>query len=786
MMFSAASRCWLRVGRCRSIVGGSGLSSTHHHSRMISDVMGWQQLQTKNIPLFFGHQQYMQRWQSSISHRSNRKEIVRISFDDCRNVGDVLKLVVMKHIDKSAPIPTAATLNAISRLIFKDQRFHHNRIELEQQIGTLLQHTTDSLSRSRQKELATITLSIAKVVRSIREAHQRKRVNIYHQALGKVLQESNSNPNQGFFHALAKATDANLPQFESQALANTAYAYALLGYDPKIDERSLLGVIAEKSIDRIHQFKAQEYANTVWSYAKLNVDNPRLFQSVGDAVASKRDLNEFAPQALANIVWAYATTKTQHAGLFHNVGDGIVALDDLRSFNPQELANIVWAYATNKAKHPNLFQKVGDSIASSDGLKPFQPQNLANIVWAYAKNNTQHAGLFQKIGDCIIAMDDLRSFNPQNLATIVWAYATNKTWHHSLFQKVGDSIAANDDLSSFKPQDYANILWAYATNKTQHHVLFQKVGNSVVAMDDLRSFKPQDFANIVWAYATNNLQHHNLFRKVGDAIASSDGSKVFTTQNLANIVWAYATNNVQHPNLFQNVGDVITSSDGSKVFTTQALANIVWAYAKLDVKHHDLFKKIGKSIGALDDLSSFDSQALANIAWSFAVVDMDVPVAFNHAFARALLQKENEFVTMHLRQLYKWHVWQVKKSNRGLPESILVRCERAFETSRSSSSAPNDKCSSILHDTINYPNENHLPAYNEPLVGNISYQDDGLKASTASVGNTDSQPSINPPKATHLESMTVPELKDLLRTKGLKVGGRKDELIARLLAEAPR
>eukprot|EP00956_Cyclotella_meneghiniana_P036776 scaffold130474_cov33-Cyclotella_meneghiniana.AAC.1 len=152
-----------------------------------------------------------------------------------RNVGDVLKLV-MKHIDKSAPIPTAATWNAISRLIFKDQRFHHNRLELEQQIHALLQHTTNSLGKCKPKELATITLSIAKIVRSIREAHERRRVNFYHQAFGKVLQESSSNPNQGIFHALAKATDANLLLFESQALANTAYAYALLGYDPKIDE----------------------------------------------------------------------------------------------------------------------------------------------------------------------------------------------------------------------------------------------------------------------------------------------------------------------------------------------------------------------------------------------------------------------------------------------------------------------------------------------------------------------------------------------------------------------
>eukprot|EP00956_Cyclotella_meneghiniana_P003305 scaffold4007_cov49-Cyclotella_meneghiniana.AAC.5 len=589
---------------------------------------GWQQLHFRSAR--FGRLPLLQRWRSTTSYQSNsKKQTDRLPLDNCRNVDEVLQLVA-KHIHSLHPNQTAAAWTFISKLMMKDLRCQQNRFELEQQMRSFLQHTTHSLIRCNPRQLSTITLTIAKIVGNIREAHQRRRVNIYHQAFGKVLQESSSNPNQGIFHALAKATDANLPRFDARCLSNTAYAYALLGYDPKIDERSLMGGIAEKSIECIHQFEPQHLANTVWSYAKLNVDNSRLFQSVGD---------------------------------------NIVAMDDLRSFNPQ---------------------------------------NLANIVWAYAKNNTTHAGLFQKVGDGIVAMVDLSSFAPQNLANIVWAYATNKTRHHGLFQKVGDSI---------------------------------------VAINDLSSFKPQELANIVWAYATNNLQHPNLFRKVGDVIASSDGSKVFTTQNLA---------------------------------------NIVWAYAKLDVKHPGLFKKIGKSIGALDDLSSFEPQHLANIAWSFAVTDIDVPVAFNDAFTRALVQNKNEFITMHLTQLYRWHVWQIEKSNTGLPESIRERCEQAFKTSRSSSSAPHDECSSILHETINVPKENHLPECNEILVGNISYEDDGLKASTAPIENTDSQPSINPSKATDLELMTVPELKDLLRTKGLKVGGRKEELIARLLEEVPR
>ena len=257
----------------------------------------------------------MQQMKICVRFYNQKSWLVR----DCKSIDEILH-TASKRIDDSLPVSYAAVWSSISRMI-SQQRFskHRSTDIIEHQISVLLRFTCDSLTKLKPRQLSEITLSIAKIVQSIREAHQRRRVNFYHQAFGKVLQESSSNPNQSIFHALAKATDANLPDFESRDLSNTAYAYALLGYDPTINERSLLGSIAEKSINCIHQFNAQDLANMIWSYAKLNVDHPRLFQSVGNAVASKRDLDEFKAQELANIVWAYATTNSQHAGLFQKV-----------------------------------------------------------------------------------------------------------------------------------------------------------------------------------------------------------------------------------------------------------------------------------------------------------------------------------------------------------------------------------------------------------------------------------------------------------------------------------
>ena len=273
------------------------------------------------------------------------------------------------------------------------------------------------------------------------------------------------------------------------------------------------------------------------------------------------------------------------------------------------------------------------------------------------------------------------------------------------------------------------------------------------------------------------MHHPHLFQSVGDAVASKCDLNEFKPQDLANIVWAYATSNTQHRGLFQKIGETVAGSDGSKEFTTQNLANIVWAYAKLDVKHPGLFNKIGKSIGALNDLSSFTPQHLANIAWSFAVTDVNVPMAFNDSFTAALVEKQNELNVRDLTQLYEWHVWQVAKSNTGLPEMLKERCEGALKNSRSSSLPPDDSSSSIiLRECQSDLKDNHLPKIDE-------CEHSTMGDSTPIVGSISSESLRNPLKADDLQSLTVPQLKELLRSKGSKVGGRKDELISRILEE---
>jgi hypothetical protein len=277
--------------------------------------------------------------------RNQGKTFVRLPFDGCGNIDDVLRLA-LKDIDNLPANQTAAAWTFILRLLTtttKDQRRNRGvgRVaidvqgseQLEQQLDALFQHPMNPLVKMKYKDLTTVILSIAKVVKSIREANQTRTMNVYHQALESLLQKTNP------FGHFAMAADRKLIEFDARHLSNLAYAYALVGYNPKLN------------------------------------DGSNLFQKIGDR--SIICIDQFLPQNLANLVWANATLDYHHHQLFKKVGDHIARLDDLVPFKPQELANILWAYATISTEHTRLFKKVGDHVVQSDSLTSFKPQDIA-------------------------------------------------------------------------------------------------------------------------------------------------------------------------------------------------------------------------------------------------------------------------------------------------------------------------------------------------------------------------------------------------------------------------
>jgi hypothetical protein len=70
--------------------------------------------------------------------------------------------------------------------------------------------------------------------------------------------------------------------FDARSMSNLAYAYTLVGYDPKLDNsNSLLLKVGDRSMTCIKQFKPQELANLMWSFAKTDVQHVTLFVRSG-------------------------------------------------------------------------------------------------------------------------------------------------------------------------------------------------------------------------------------------------------------------------------------------------------------------------------------------------------------------------------------------------------------------------------------------------------------------------------------------------------------------------
>eukprot|EP00956_Cyclotella_meneghiniana_P007358 scaffold10020_cov60-Cyclotella_meneghiniana.AAC.1 len=479
----------------------------------------------------------------------------RIEFRDCEAVDDVLHRA-LEQGQNLYPNHIAAMWTYIFRLVSKGQQqnvVHKEDVaQLELLIWDILEVTMDSVPRMRPRDLTTIILQLAKLTNRVSSRHYKK-LSASDLALKNILLDEESSTQYSIFDPLAEAANQILVDFESRQLSNIAYAYSLLGYNPRIDDNTtLLENIADASLDCIQQFNAQDISNMMWAYTKLNVSHELLFQVVGDAIAIKNDLKTFKPQEIVNTVWAYATANVQHPNLFEKVGDEIATMDNLKSFNPQALSNTVWAYATANIQHPAMSKKVGDEIVAMDDLKSFKPQDYSNTVWAYATANIQHPALFKKVGDEIARMDYLNSFKPQELANTIWAYATANIQHPGLFKKVADEIAAMDDWESFDPQAIVNVVWAYATANVHHPDLFKKVGDEIATMDDLKSFNPQNLANVTWAYATANIQHPAMFKKVANEIVAMDDWESFTPQNLSTIAWAYTVANLDASSLFNS------------------------------------------------------------------------------------------------------------------------------------------------------------------------------------------------------------------------------------------
>jgi hypothetical protein len=580
-------------------------------------------------------------------------------------------------------------------LLMKHVQNHRgdSRVHLNKQLDAILCNTLKSMYNFDGREIATIAISLVKVMKQVESFTQKAATGSLHRILHNLLVGINSEKKQFILDKVAESSVMILSEFDARCLSNLIYSFGLAEYITKVkDGRTILDVLALEAMSKLQHFNSQDLSNMLWSYAKVESSNSMLFKAAGDLIVGMNDLGEFWPQHLSNILWAYATAGESHPRMFRKFADHIVAMKDLQNFWPQHFSNILWSYAASGESHPKLFSKFADYIAGMKDLNRFDPQALSNIIWAYATAGESHPQLYKKFGDHIVAMKDLSGFIPQHFSNILWAYATAGESHPKLFSKLGDYIVAMRDLGDFKPQDFSNIIWSYATTGQINPKLYKKLADHIASLDNLNRFKPQHLSNIAWAYATAGKSHPRLYNRVSDHIVAMKDLSAFKPQELSNIVWSYATARESHSFLFQKLVNVAISRRNE--CNPQDIANLLWAYASVGIIDQHLFTSFATAVRSV--LSQCDSQALTNIAWAYAVANVTNPLLFNTDFVAALA-RANDFVPENLSQLHQWQLWQDElKSGINLPQALCDKCRQAFISESYQSSSFQDDVISML------------------------------------------------------------------------------------------
>jgi hypothetical protein len=424
------------------------------------------------------------------------------------NTAEELIQLAYDHLDTISPRGIAAFWSLLVKHV-QNHRGGNSRAQVNEQLAKILWNTLENMKGYSYRDIATIAISLAKIMKQVESCGQRAATGSLHRILHDLLIGGGNSENKHFiFSKIAVYSIPILSKFDARSLSNLIFSFGLAEYVPKDESgHSIFDVAANEAMSKLQHFNSQGLSNMLWSYAKMKSTNWVLFKAAGDLIVGMNDLGEFKPQELSNIIWSYATAGESHPQLYSKLAHHIVGMKDFGNFWPQDFSNIIWAYATAGESHPKLFSKFAEHIVAMRDLGLFKPQTLSNIIWSFATAGKSHPMLFSKFGDHIVAMKDLGQFKPQELSNLLWAYATAGELHPLLFQKVAHVAISRHN--KYNSQSIANLLWAYATvGQTEVH-LFTSFAPAVKSV--LGQCNSQIVANIAWAFAVANVNDPLLF-----------------------------------------------------------------------------------------------------------------------------------------------------------------------------------------------------------------------------------------------------------------------------------
>jgi hypothetical protein len=368
----------------------------------------------------------------------------------------------------------------------------------------------------------------------------------------------------------------------------------------------LLACTAEALATKPQQFQSQGLANLAWALAKLKAAPPQSEQSNLVQLPAARPTLNLAQannhshveiqsrKALLDTATTVRQIVTEVEREHSQRGSGeqcmprwIPALSKLAAHLLDAVGEVVW------------HQSCMHSHASSANTPLVETQNWSNLLWAWSTAGRANEAVFGVAIRCMITQHraELRVttnepsavLKPQNWSNAIWAVATAQCCdgHEDLLVYVAQLLDEHPHfVSEFNSQELSNTVWGVATLISNSKKPGSGGGETVL------SEREQQAALII-------VRH--CLRTVVKRQAAG-----FDTQALSNTAWAAAT-------LGFGLTHTSSSSTDASINNYVILPSVESTDAQLMVA---AIQTIG--VAALSLLARFSPQELSNLAWALA------------------------------------------------------------------------------------------------------------------------------------------------------------------------
>ena len=138
------------------------------------------------------------------------------------------------HLDQLSPRDKSAFWASLPNLLHQwdgKSQFQHN-----EQLAEILCNTLENMKGYSYRDIATIAISLAKIMKQVESHGQRSATGSLHQNLHTLLIGINSENKQVILNKVAKTSAPILSEFDARCLSNLIYSYCLSEYMPKVED----------------------------------------------------------------------------------------------------------------------------------------------------------------------------------------------------------------------------------------------------------------------------------------------------------------------------------------------------------------------------------------------------------------------------------------------------------------------------------------------------------------------------------------------------------------------